>query len=196
MDRVILDSFVKILKVIDRGLLADNGELGSIHSVPFAHAVSLGIDHLRKFLQHAVSEGITVNVVQAREFVDADKHNLNAFALPLRRLQILKESVQASEIRDVVKITQGIVILDGSAKIIRLAILIANHHAATGADNILAILGTGAILQIMFADFSTKQLFNACRVNSPIVRMNILHPDIPGIFHILARQAEIIYRFL
>ena len=105
MDRVILDSFVKILEIIDRRLFADNGELGSIHSVPLAPAVRLGINHLRKFLQHAVSEGITIDIVQARELIDADKHNLNVIAFPLRRLQIFEEPVKAPKIRDIIKIT-------------------------------------------------------------------------------------------
>ena len=86
LNGVVLDAFVQILQVINRSSLADYCELGSIHSVPVAHAMGLSLDHPRKVLQHTVSEGIAVNFIQAREIIDAQNHNLQALAAPTCRL--------------------------------------------------------------------------------------------------------------
>ena len=84
MKRIVLDSLVQVLEIVNRRLLANNGELGAIHSVPFPHTVRFDLDHLREFLQDAVSEGIAVNFVQSGELVDAYQHNLDAVAHPSR----------------------------------------------------------------------------------------------------------------
>ena len=46
MKGIVLDTFVQVFQVFNRGFLADNSKLGSIHSVPITQAMGFYLDHL------------------------------------------------------------------------------------------------------------------------------------------------------
>ena len=191
MNGIVLDAFVQTSDIFDGRLVAYNGKLGTIHSIPTAHSMGFSLNHSRKFLEHAVSERVTVNFIQARKVINAQDHNLQAFTTPACRLQVFQKAIKASHVGHIVKITQGIVVLDCSAKIVGFPVFISEQHAAAGANNVVTILCLDSVLDIMFICFTTQDSIDAFFISGPIFRMNPFHPGVRNSLHIFIWQTEI-----
>ena len=76
-------------------------------------------------------------------------------------------------------------VADSADEIIGLARNIANDSAAAGTDVIFAIQAPRAVLHIMAGGISGEDLIDAFMVSRPVIRMDVLFPDISGSVHIL-----------
>ena len=190
MGEDVLDALVDLRERFDGGITRDQGKLGAVHAVEEPGVGEFRPQDLADLLEHGITEGVSVNIVDIGELVDADEQHGRALLAPAHRAQVIEEAVEAAQTCDRVDIAEQLVVLDGTAEIIGLPVLVKEHHAPAGTHRIAAVAGSGTVLHIVTAVLPREDPGNARMVAAAVLRVDVLLPDVTGMVHVLTWQIK------